>query len=532
MHCAGHTLLATLAVSVLALGLPGCGQQKPPAHSPAPPAAATAAQGAPATAAAAAPPVELSVETAAPSVTDAAQPAGARQLSLAIKPWAGDFQAMLERKVIRFLVPYGRTLYFNDKGAERGITVDTVRDFERYINQKYRKDKRPITVVIFPTTRDKLYAGLVAGTGDIAAGNLTVTEARLKTVDFVAPDGWRPVRELIVTGPNAPEIKTIEDLSGKTVAVRPSTSYYESIQALNARFAAQKKPPMRIQQLPDQLEDEDKLEMLNAGVLDIVVVDDWKADMWAQVLPHIKVHDDLVVRDEGKTGWAIRKGSPELAAAILDFYKGYLAKQGVAAYRFAQYFKRIKQIQDPTGGGDYQRFERTLAVFREYGNKYDFDPLMLAAQGYQESRLDQQAKSHVGAIGVMQLMPATGRELDVGDIHQVEPNIHAGAKYLDQLMTRYFKDAKFDEQNRTLFAFAAYNAGPGRIQQMRAEARKRGLDPDKWFNNVEIVTAEKVGMETTTYVRNIYKYYVSYRLTLEAEAAKRKAIDKVAPGRT
>ena len=95
-------------------------------------------------------------------------------------------------------------------------------------------------------------------------------------------------------------------------------------------------------------------------------------------------------------------------------------------------------------------------------------------------------------------------------------------------MSEYFKDAKFDTQNRTLFAFASYNAGPGRIQQMRKLAAARGLDPDKWFNNVEIVTAEKVGIETTTYVRNIYKYYASYALLLEAEQAKSKAREQAA----
>jgi membrane-bound lytic murein transglycosylase MltF len=137
----------------------------------------------------------------------------------------------------------------------------------------------------------------------------------------------------------------------------------------------------------------------------------------------------------------------------------------------------------------------------------------------------------VGAIGVMQVMPATGKELGVGDISRPEANIHAGVKYMDQLMSRYFQDAKFDEQNRALFAFAAYNAGPGRIQQMRKIARDRGLDPDVWFNSVEIVTAEKVGIETTTYVRNIFKYYVSYKLSVEQEAARRKAIGQVAPGK-
>jgi len=458
-----------------------------------------------------------------PATVPAAEDAEARSFVIDNKPWKGDFDAMLERRFIRVIVPYSRTLYFNDKGQEKGITAETVRDFERYVNQQYRKDKRPVTVVMLPATRDRLLREVASGLADIAAGNITVTESRRRQVDFATSASMSALNEVVVTGPKAPPVATLDDLSGKTVHARPSSSAYESLLALNKRFAAAKKPPAKIVRLPDALEAEDTLEMTNAGLLDIVVVDDVIADIWAQVLPGIKVHDDLKLRADARLGWAIRKGSPQLQAAILDFHQNFLVKQGVSKYRYAQYLKRVKQIQDPTAGAEWQRFEATLALFREYGAKYRFDPLMLAAQGYQESRLDQQARSEVGAIGVMQLMPATGAELKVGDIRQIEPNVHAGAKYLDQLMTRYFKDAHFDEANRTLFAFAAYNAGPGRIQQMRAEAKKRGLDPDKWFNSVEIVVAEKVGAETTTYVRNIFKYYVAYKLIEDAEAAKRKA---------
>jgi len=189
--------------------------------------------------------------------------------------------------------------------------------------------------------------------------------------------------------------------------------------------------------------------------------------------------------------------------------------------------KRVKQLKDATGTEDLKRFQETIDLFKKYGDRYQFDPLMLAAQGYQESQLNQKAKSHVGAIGVMQVMPRTGKELKVGDIRVTEPNIHAGTKFLDQLMTRYFSDAHFSEGNRPLFAFASYNAGPGNIAKMRKLATQRGLDPDKWFNNVELVVAEKIGQETTTYVRNIYKYYVAYRLTLEAEEAARKAREQI-----
>jgi len=205
-------------------------------------------------------------------------------------------------------------------------------------------------------------------------------------------------------------------------------------------------------------------------------------------------------------------------------------KQGVAEYRLEKYMKRVKQIKDSSATEDYKRFAETLALFEKYGEKYGFDPLMLAAQGYQESLLDQKARSHVGAIGIMQVMPQTGAELKVGDIRIAENNVHAGAKYMDHLMEKYFPDANFSEGNRPLFAFASYNAGPGNISKMRKEAKKRGLDPDKWFNNVEMVTAEKIGAETTTYVRNIYKYYVAYKLTLEAQEATRKAREGVAPG--
>jgi membrane-bound lytic murein transglycosylase MltF len=247
-------------------------------------------------------------------------------------------------------------------------------------------------------------------------------------------------------------------------------------------------------------------------------------------LPAIKVRTDLVLREGGTIGWAVRKNSPELIAALDDFYRNYARKQGVTEYRLAQFHKHIRQVGNNTADSERKQFEHVIALFRKYGTRYDFDPLMLAAQGYQESRLRQDAKSHVGAVGVMQIMPATGAELKVGNIREVEPNIHAGAKYMDQLMTRYFKDAHFSDQVRPLFAFASYNAGPGNIARMRREAASRGLNPDKWFNNVEVVTAERIGIETTTYVRNIYKYYCAYALLLQADEARRRARDQIEKG--
>lgn len=468
-----------------------------------------------------------------------AQPAGkpaapVRALPTSTTAWTGDFDGMVERRVVRVVVPYSRTLYYNDRGRERGITADTVRDFERYINKKYAQDlgKRPVTVLIIPTTRDELLSDVAGGMGDIAAGNLTMTDERRAIVDFVAPADQKPVSEVVVTGPRSPQIASAEDLSGRTVHVRRASSYHESLVALNGRLEKAGMPPARLVLVPDALEDEDLMEMLNVGLLEAIVVDDWKAKVWAQVLPAIKVNANAVVRSGGLVGWAIRKDSPQLRAVLDEYYAGFVRKQNLLEARKKQYFNRVKQIKDPTRSADWNRFEETLALFRKYGEKYGFDSLMLAAQGYQESQLDQNAKSPVGAIGVMQVMPATGAELKVGDITLTDPNIHAGTRYMDRLMSRYFGDAAFDEVNRTLFAFAAYNAGPGRIASMRKEAARRGLDANKWFNNVEIVTAEKVGIETTTYVRNIYKYYAAYRLALEVQEAQKKARELLAPGKS
>jgi membrane-bound lytic murein transglycosylase MltF len=465
--------------------------------------------------------------------TDApAEPARAVAVRLESE-FKGDFDRMIERRVIRVAAPFSRTLYFNDKGRERGISADFVRDFEQWLNHKYSKQlgKRPVTVVIRPTTREQLLQQVADGRADIAVGNLTVTEERLKTVDFVAPDDIKPTSELVVTAQKAGPLASADALAGRTVHVRKSSSYHASLVALNERLKKDGKRPVALALVPDALEDEDMMEMVDAGLLEAIVVDDWKARMWAPVLRKLNVNEAAIVRTGGKVGWAIRKNSARLHGVLSEFHASYVRKQGLHTQRMQQYHARIKQLADPTASASRKRFEDTLALFEKYGALYRFDPLMLAAQGYQESQLDQNAKSHVGAIGIMQVMPATGAQLKVGDIRIAEVNVHAGTKYMDQLMSRYLGDAQFDETNRTLFAFAAYNCGPGNINRMRKEAHKRGLDDNTWFNHVELVTAEKIGVETTTYVRNIYKYYVAYKLMSDLTQVQLKAREGVQQGR-
>ncbi len=435
-----------------------------------------------------------------------------RALPLAGQQKLDSFDEMLERRAIRVAVPYSRTLYYIDKGHEQGITALNVRDFEAFLNKKYKKQlkRRPLTVVIIPSTRETLLNSVVNGKADIAAGNLTITDKRLEQVDFVEYS-TTGINEIVVTGPDAPKLNSLEELAGQTVHVRPESSYYESLLELNRQLTAKGLEPANLVLLPNALEDEDTLEMLNAGIFKIVVMDNWKAWIWSQLLPDIKLHNQLALRKNSRIGWAIRKNSAGLQRELKEFLMQG-KRQSISASRYNQLLKRVKGLKNSASDKEIVKFNQTLAYFEKYGQQYRFDPLLLAAQGYQESRLEQNARSHTGAIGIMQVLPSTGKYMKISNIKVTEPNIHAGTKYLDHLMKNYFSDAVFSELDRALFAFAAYNAGPGNIAKMRKEAARRGLDPNVWFNNVENVTAERIGSETTTYVRNVYKYYVAYAL--------------------
>jgi membrane-bound lytic murein transglycosylase MltF len=449
------------------------------------------------------------------------------------REWKGDFSGMLERRLIRFALPHSRTLYVNDRGRDLGLSAELARDFERYVNRKYRKQlgSRPLVVQLIATQRNELLSSVTDGRADVAAGNLTVTESRAKLVDFVAPADGKPNTEIVLTRVNGVAIAAAEDLARKTVHVRRSSSYHESLLALNDRLKKEGKAPVRIVAVPEDLEDEDMMEMLNAGLLQVIIVDDWKARLWAPILPQVKVNDQAAVGAGGIVGWAIRKESPELRAELEAFFAEIGRKPGVHEARLRQAMQRINQIGNNTGEAELKRFRDTLALFQKYGEQYGFDPLMLAAQAYQASRLNQNTENYYGAVGVMQIMPETGNALKVGNVRAIEPNIHGAAKYMDELLARHFEDADFDDANRNLFASASYYAGARNIAQMRVEAERRGLDPNQWFNNVEIVTGEKLGLRATTHVRNVYKYYVAYKLVLEDPDASKIIREAAAPTR-
>ena len=439
------------------------------------------------------------------------------------RKWSGDFDGMTKRHLIRALVPPSKTFYFLDGADQRGLTYVLLKEFETHLNNRFKRKALKIKIIVIPTRRDRLLPALVKGFGDIAAGNLTITPARKKQVDFSAPH-LTGVDEIIITGSTAPPIKTIDDLSGKEIHVRESSSYYESLLQLNARFKKSGKKPIKIIPADEYLEDEDLLEMMNVGLIPMIVMDSHKAEFWAQVFQKIRLHPDIKLRSGGQIAWAIRKKSPKLQEVINQFIESHKKGTLKGNILYKRYLQNTKWVRNALAEKEFQRFKEAIGFFKKYSKEYDFDWLMIAAQAYQESGIDQSKRSPAGAIGVMQLLPSTAADpnVNIRKIEVLEHNIHAGVKYLRFLHDRYFKNEPMDALNKMLFGFASYNAGPGKVIKLRQEASESGFDSNIWFRNVEIIAARRIGAETVQYVSNIYKYYIAYRFIVKEFSPKKE----------
>lgn len=445
--------------------------------------------------------------------------------------WKGDLDGIVKRGRLRVLVTYSLTNYFLDGAQPRGITYELVENFIADLNRTLGLRNRPIISVYIPVARDAMLAELAAGRGDIAAANLTVTESRSATVDFSTPL-HTGIRELLVSGPGGPAPERIEDFAGTDVWVRPSSSYRESLATLNAGFRERGLPLVRIRPADEYLEIEDILELVSAGTLPATVVDSHLIEFWSDVLPKLRVHDEMVLRDDGAIAWALRKDAPKLTEAVNAFARRARKGSTIGNVLYARYLRENRWVRNVRSSRESKRLTGMVDHFKKYGALYGFDWRLLAAQAYQESRLDHSVISSAGAVGVMQLLPSTAasREVGIPDIAELEQNIHAGAKYLRVISDNYFDDLEDDPLNRHLFSIAAYNAGATRIRRLRREAAALGLDPNLWFENVEVVAARRIGAEPVRYVANIYKYYIAYRLKFHHQERRRRLMQDLAGG--
>lgn len=429
------------------------------------------------------------------------------------KRWTGDLQeALAHRRFIRVLVSYSDTNFFVVKGAKRGLEYEMMSEYERFLNHRKPRPRFKTRLVFMALPFERLIPALQEGRGDIAAAGLTITPQRKKQVAFTAPY-IRDVKEIIVASKNVRGLEKLSNLAGRMVYVVSGSSYLQHLKRLNKKFAKQGLKPVKIVRADKNLEAEDILQMINAGIYDLTVVDHHIAELWARVLKDLVLRKDLVINSGGQIAWAVRKENPQLLASLNRYVKKHRQGTLLGNILIERYYENTRWISNPVSVAEQKKIDNLKALFEKYAKKYDFNWIQIAAIAYQESGFAQNKKSASGAVGIMQVRPRTAADpkVNIADVYNLENNIHAGVKYLAFLRDRYFSAPQFSPAAKVDFTIAAYNAGPARINELRRSARKQGLDPNRWFFNVEHVARRVIGTETVQYVANIDKYFIAFK---------------------
>lgn len=432
------------------------------------------------------------------------------------------FAQMKAERIIRVLTTHNRTHFFVDKGQPRGFEYELLSEYEKFLNQGIDRKELKIAVVVIPLAFEDLLPSLLAGFGDIVAAGMTVTPARQAQVAFSDPY-LKEVSEVFVTSQGVTDLKDLTDLAGRNVLLQSDSSFEHHVRTLNQQFSDQGLAPLQVTYLPQALVTENALEMVNAGIVDVTVADQHIADLWAGVLPHLRVHPHLELNRGGRLAWAVRPDNTELLASINTFMQKHKKGTLLGNIFFKRYFQNTQWIANPTDGQEQRKIRTLRQYFETYSAQYHFDWLLMAAQGYQESRLDQSVRSRAGAVGVMQLLPSTARDMGFLDISSAENNIHAGIKYMDFIRKNFFNEPAISPAAKVDFSLAGYNAGPSRVQRWRKKAVEEGFDGNQWFRHVEWVALQEIGRETVDYVANINKYFLAYRLMFNWQSLRDEA---------
>jgi membrane-bound lytic murein transglycosylase MltF len=425
-------------------------------------------------------------------------------------------------RAIFVLTSYSKTDFFiDDEGRHRGFGYDLLKGYEKFLNRGIKKASQRFVLIFIPMRFDDILPALADGRGDIGAAGFTITEERLQKVDFAKP--YIPnVDEIVVTHGDGPRVESLHDLVGRTITVLAASSYAGHLKELNERFARQGREPMEVLEADPELGQPDILELVNSGAMDLTVVDGHIASVWQPIFPNLVLKPNVAVSSGGRIAWAVRKGTPTLKASVDDYVKTIKKGTLKGNIAFKSYYESRRWVRNPLDPNELAKLEKVVEHMQRYGERYSWDWIAIAAQAYQESHLDQSKVSPAGAVGIMQLLPSTAAQkpIKIKDVTTVENNIHAGVKYLTFLRKHYFSDPAIAPGARVDFSWAAYNAGPTRIQKLRKRAAKRGYDPNKWFYNVEHMASESIGRETVDYVANVNKYYIVYKFALERQARR------------
>ncbi len=450
------------------------------------------------------------------------------QLSRLDDHWREDLPEMLQRRTIRVLTTYSPSTYFIFEGRSYGFEYSLLKDFETFINRRFRRKATQTVLEFIPVPENLLIPCLQIGIGDMVAAGIRRPPQDIDGIDFTIPY-LQNVSDVLITHRQAPAINLIEDLAGRRIHIQPAWQQSKTLRRIDARLLVTGRRPLNRTTTNGFLSSEDILELVNEGVIDLSIVESHIARLWSSVYPDIVILEFPEISAHTPIAWAVRRDNPEFKASLDRFLRGRQRGSWFGNIYYRQYFKETRWVSNPLIPTDHAKFSRYAPLFRKYGSRYGFDWMLLAAIAYQESQMKNRRRSHAGAVGLMQVMPTTAGDanVDIDNIWDPEQNVHAGSKYLALLRDVYFPAAEYSPQERIHFILAAYNAGPGKIARCRRLAVRMGNDPRKWFGHTELAARRLIGNETVRYVSNVSKYYMAYSLGHTMECLKHQQIERL-----
>ena len=431
-----------------------------------------------------------------------------------------DLAQIRSSRVLRVLVNQSRNSSAQVQGQNIGMEYHRLRAFEQYLNG-HARDGQEISLKIIPKAKDQLLGALQRGEGDLVAPGELLDAQAVRAVSASEPIVSN-VPLLLVGIKGERRYTRLEQLSGKALALPTGSAAGEAINQINQKLALHKLPPVKIEWVDPSLAVEDVLEMVQGGIFHLTIVEQPIAERWGKILPKLRFDRQVLISEPGEEFWFVHRDASMLRASIDRFLTTYKAPsdQDVA---FLRIYRRLYQVRNPLARNDRQRLEKVRTVLQKHASEQGLDWLNLAALAFKESSLEPSARSGSGPTGLMQITPSAAQRVGVNNIQSLDSNVQAGARYLALIRRKFFASPKLNERERMAFILAAYNIGPERVQGMRAEARRRGLNPNQWFFQVERIAMEQVGMGPVSYVNSVNKYYLAYdreREALEAPGQK------------
>ncbi|MEX6502818.1 transglycosylase SLT domain-containing protein [Pseudomonas zhanjiangensis] len=419
---------------------------------------------------------------------------------------ARDLASIRSSGELRVLVNQSRNSSGEVKGQSIGVEYHRLRAFEQYLNRSARNG-RTLKLKIIPKAKDQLLGALLRGEGDLVAPGelLNVRGGGVRASTPIVAN----VPLIVVSRQGDRRYQSLEQMSGRSLALPTGSVAGEALRQINRQLVESKRAPIIVEWVDPSLAVEDVLEMVQAGIYSLTAVEQPIAERWAKVMPRLRLEPQLLLAKDGGLRWFVRRDAPMLGADVDRFLKSYRSPADQDA-AFQRVYRRLYRVHYPLGRAERNKLDKLRPVLQRHAQQQNFDWLALAALAFKESTLNPAARGAGGATGLMQITPAAARSVGVDNIGVLDNNVQASARYLAQIRRTYFNSPQLNERERMAFVLAGYNMGPQRVQSMRAEARRRGLNPNQWFFQVERIAMEQVGMGVVSYVNSVNKYYLAY----------------------